>query len=421
MQIFDSEYFGYKNNELYCEGVSVKSITDALGTPAYIYSKKFFGDKYNEFKDAFKNVNNTLFFATKSNFNLNVIKIFSNLGSGIDVNSGGELFRALKAGFQPDKIIMSGVGKTDEEIKLAIENNILMLKAESLEEIHVIDEIARSLNKTASIAIRVNPDVDAKTHPYISTGLAENKFGISSKEAISIFVEASKLKNIKLAGIDMHIGSQIVSVEPFKEAVEKLAQFVLTLRENGVNVEHLDMGGGVGVRYKDENPFPISQLAEAIVPIVKKLNVDLFFEPGRFLTANAGVLIAKVLYTKQNGNKNFIVVDTAMTDLLRPSIYGAYHHIQPVSLNAERKDIIADIVGPVCESGDFLAKKREISKCKRGDLLSVMSAGAYGMAMASNYNMRRRPPEIIVDGDKYFVVRSRENYEHMLFDEKIML
>lgn len=420
MHYFNTEYFEYKNNELYCEEVPVQKIIEETETPAYIYSKKYFIDRHNEFKNAFSGVNNTLFFATKSNFNLNVMKIFADLGSGIDVNSGGELYRALKAGFPAERIILSGVGKTEDELKTAIANNLLMIKAESFEEIHVIDEIAGSLNKKASIAIRVNPDVDAKTHPYISTGLAENKFGIPSNETIGIFVEASKLKNIKVAGIDMHIGSQIVKLEPFKEAVEKLANMLSALRENGVNIEHLDMGGGIGVKYKDETPFAITELADAIIPTIKKLGVDLFFEPGRYLTANAGILAAKVLYTKKNGNKNFIVVDAAMTDLIRPSIYGSYHHIQPVVLENDRNDITADIVGPVCESSDFLAKSREITEVKRNELLAVMSAGAYGMVMASNYNMRRRPPEIIVDGNKYYITRSRETYEHMLYDEKIV-
>lgn len=421
MHYFNTEYFGYKNNELFCEEVPVKKIIEETETPAYIYSKKYFIDRYKEFKNAFNSVNNTLFFATKSNFNLNVMKIFSDLGSGIDVNSGGELYRALKAGFSPERIILSGVGKTEDELRLAIANNLLMIKAESFEEIHVINEIAGSLNKTASVAIRVNPDVDAKTHPYISTGLAENKFGIPSNETISIFVEAAKLKNIKVAGIDMHIGSQIVKIDPFKEAVEKLANNLLALRENGVQIEHFDMGGGIGVQYKDETPFAITELADAIIPTIKKLGIDLFFEPGRYLTANAGILAAKVLYTKKNGEKNFIVVDAAMTDLLRPSIYGSYHHIQPVVMQNDRNDIVADVVGPVCESSDFLAKKRDITEIKRNEYLAVMSAGAYGMVMSSNYNMRRRPPEIIVDGDRYFITRSRETYEHMLYDEKIVL
>lgn len=421
MHYFNTEYFGYKNNELFCEEVPVKKIIEETETPAYIYSKKYFVDRYKEFKSAFSSVNNTLFFATKSNFNLNVMKIFSDLGSGIDVNSGGELYRALKAGFSPERIILSGVGKTEDELRLAIANNLFMIKAESFEEIHVINEIAGSLNKTASVAIRVNPDVDAKTHPYISTGLAENKFGIPSNETISIFVEAAKLPNIKVAGIDMHIGSQIVKIDPFKEAVEKLANILLALKENGVQIEHFDMGGGIGVQYKDEIPFAITELADAIIPTIKKLGIDLFFEPGRYLTANAGILAAKVLYTKKNGEKNFIVVDAAMTDLLRPSIYGSYHHIQPVVMQNDRNDIVADVVGPVCESSDFLAKKRDITEVKRNEYLAVMSAGAYGMVMSSNYNMRRRPPEIIVDGDRYFITRSRETYEHMLYDEKIVL
>ena len=314
-------------------------------------------------------------------------------------------------------MIFSGVGKTVEEIKLGIEKEVIMLKAESVEEIYVINEIAKSLGKIAPVAIRVNPDVDAETHPYISTGLAENKFGVGTEDALSIFREFKNLSNIKFTGIDMHIGSQITKVTPYVSAVEKLAELFFQLKSEGLQLEHFDMGGGIGVVYKDENPFPIKDLANAVIPILQKLDCEVFFEPGRFLTANGGVLLTKILYTKKNHGKNFIVVDGAMTDLLRPSIYGAYHHIQPVDKNEGAKEITTDIVGPVCESGDFLAKKRDFVECKRNDHLAVMSGGAYGMAMASNYNGRRRPAEILIDGDKISVVRSRETFDYLLFDE----
>ncbi len=419
MKLFESDYFTYKNNQLYCDEIPVEEIIDSVGTPAFIYSKKFFTDRYNEFTKAFSGINHTIFYAVKSNSNLNVIKTFYDLGSGIDVNSAGEFYRAVKAGVSPGKMILTGVGKTAGEIKLGIENNVKFIKAESEQEVYLIDEIAGQLGKTAPLAIRVNPDVNPKTHPYISTGLAENKFGIDSKSAYKLFLKAAGLKNVKPLGIDMHIGSQITSVEPYKEAVEKLAGMFQKLKSEGLELTHFDIGGGMGVKYKDETPFTPEEFAGALLPILNGLDCEVSFEPGRYLTANGGILVTEVLYTKSNQKKNFIVVDAAMTDLLRPSIYGAYHHIQPAELNGTAKDITADIVGPVCESGDFLAKGREISGCKPGDKLAIFSAGAYAMVMASNYNGRRRPPEIIVDKDKFFVVRGRETYDHLLFDEEI--
>lgn len=420
MNIFDSFYFTYKSDELFCENVSVKKIISEVGTPAYIYSKNFFIDRYKEFTEAFKEIPHTIFFAAKSNFNLNVIKTFVDLGSGVDVNSEGELRRALLAGAVPQKIILTGVGKTINEIRLGLQKDLLMIKAESEEELNLINTIAGEMNKNARVAIRVNPDVDAQTHPYISTGLSENKFGIDSNLALSLFKDKNRFKNIVFTGIDMHIGSQITSIQPFAEAAEKLSQIYFELKKSGVKLEHFDVGGGIGIKYSNEETFSVKDFAKAISPILIKLDCHIFFEPGRFLTANGGILAAQVLYTKKNGEKNFIVTDTAMNDILRPSIYGAYHHIQPVEIHSERKEIVADIVGPVCESGDFLGRKRKIQESKRGEYLAVMSAGAYGMVMASNYNARRRPPEILVDGDKFSVIRSRETYEHLLFDEKVV-
>ena len=421
MEYFNSEYFIYKNNQLYCEDVSIEEIAKQFGTPTYIYSKKFLTDRYKEFERAFKDIKHTIFFACKSNFNLSVIKTLGNLGCGVDVNSEGELFRALKAGIKTNKIIFSGVGKTLNEIKLGLENNLLMIKAESLQEIELINEVAKSVGKTAPVAIRVNPDVDADTHPYISTGLAENKFGINTAEAFRIITEEKGLANIKFIGIDMHIGSQITSVKPYVEAVAKLSDLYLKLQNAGIKLAHLDLGGGIGVSYKNEKTFKVAELAEAIKPLLIKLDCDVFFEPGRFFTANSGVLVAQVLYTKKNNDKNFIVVDTAMNDLLRPSIYGAYHHIQPVKINGGRINFTADVVGPVCESGDFLAKDREFTENKQNEYLAIMSAGAYGMVMASNYNGRRRPAEVLVDGSSYKLVRSRETFEHLIYDEEELL
>jgi diaminopimelate decarboxylase len=419
MRHFKSNYFIYKNNILYCEGISIKEIVETAGTPVYIYSKKFFVDRYNDFNNAFKKLNHKVFFAAKSNFNINVIKIFSDLGAGIDVNSHGELIRALKAGAESETIIFSGVGKTPEEIKLAIQKNILMIKAESVQEIHLINEIAKNMRKVASVAVRINPDVNPKTHPYISTGLSQNKFGIDTKTALNIYKKFKDFKNIRFTGIDMHIGSQITKVEPFLEAVDKMVDVFKRIKNYGVNLQHIDFGGGYGVTYNDEKVIPLKKLADLIIPKLNDLDCDIFFEPGRFLTANGGILVTRVLFTKKNGRKNFVIVDSAMNDLLRPSIYRAYHHIQPVLKKASR-DIKADIVGPVCESGDFFAKDRKITNVKTRNLLAIMSAGAYSMVMSSNYNGRRRPPEVIVDGSKFFVARNRETYQHLLYDEKII-
>jgi len=419
MEYFKSKYFTYKNNKLFCENVSLENIAEEIDTPTYVYSKKFFVDRYLEFEDAFKAKKHKIFYASKANFNMSVTKLFYGLGAGVDVNSAGEFYKALKAGVSPKVMLLTGVGKTDEEIKLGLEKNVKLIKAESLEEIYVINSIAKELNKVAPLAIRVNPNVDPVTHPYISTGLAENKFGIDETVALDIFREASKLSNINLVGIDMHIGSQITTVQPYVEAITKLVDIEQTLRTEGITIEHIDVGGGVGVYYKDEKPFTPKEFADAILPVLERTDCEIFFEPGRFLTANGGCLVSKVLYTKSNLDKNFLVVDASMTDMLRPSIYKAYHHIQPID-KTNVKDIIADVVGPVCESGDFLGKKRIITKCKRDDLIAVMSAGAYGMVMSSNYNARRRPAEVLVDGDKFSVIRERETFEQLMEGEKLI-
>ncbi len=421
MDYFNSKYFTYSSdNTMQCENVPINEIINKTGTPVYIYSKKFFEDRYKEFTNAFKEIKHKIFYSVKANFNLNVIKTFYNLGSGIDVNSEGEFYRAFKAGVDPKKMLMAGVGKTADEIRLAIEKDFIMIKAESSEEIELINEIAGKLKKKAKVGIRVNPDVDPKTHPYISTGLSQNKFGIASSEAEQIFKNYKKYQNISFVGIDMHIGSQITTVEPFAEAIEKLSEFYFKIKSYGIKIEHFDIGGGVGVTYNNEKSFELSEFANAVVPKLKKLDCEIFFEPGRFLVGNGGILVTEVLFNKKNKNKNFIIVDAAMNDLLRPSIYSAYHHIQPVEISTSDKDIVADIVGPVCESGDFFAKDRTISETKREKYLAVMSAGAYSIVMSSNYNARRRPAEVMVDGNKFNVIRSRETFDHLLYGEKLI-
>jgi diaminopimelate decarboxylase len=284
----------------------------------------------------------------------------------------------------------------------------------------LINEIAGKLKKKAKVGIRVNPDVNPLTHPYISTGLSQNKFGITSGEAEKIFKEYEKYPNISFTGIDMHIGSQVTTVEPFAEAVDRLSEFCFRIKSYGIKIKHFDIGGGIGVTYNNEKSFGISEFAEAIVPKLKKLDCEVFFEPGRFLTANGGILVTKVLFNKKNNDKNFIIVDAAMNDLLRPSIYSAYHHIQPVEISRTDKDLVADIVGPVCESGDFLAKERTISKIKPGKYLAIMSAGAYSMVMSSNYNARKRPAEVLVNGKQFNIIRDRETFDHLLFNEKVL-
>lgn len=420
MQYFETDFIKYKNNELFIEEVEVEKLGKEFGTPLYVYSKNHFIKQYNDFKNAFSSINHKIFYAMKANFNLSIINTFVKLGSGIDANSEGELFRALKTGIDPSKIILTSVGKTKNEIKLGIENNVLMIKAESEEEIELINKIAGELKRTASVAIRVNPDVDAKTHPYISTGLSSNKFGINSETALSIYKKRSNYNNIQFVGIDMHIGSQITAIEPFVEAIEKLTELYFQIKKDGLTLKHFDVGGGIGVSYNHEQSFTISDFAQKTNPLFKKLECEIIFEPGRFLTANGGILLTEVLYNKKNGNKNFIIVDAGMNDLLRPSIYQAHHHIQPIIKNLNSKDIIADIVGPVCESGDYFARNREITESKSGEFLAIMSAGAYGMVMSSNYNARRRPAEILVDKDKYSVIRSRETFDHLILDEKII-
>lgn len=419
MQYFETEFIKYRDGELFIEEVPLKKLADDYGTPLYIYSKNHFINQYKDFTNAFKGIKHSIFYAMKANFNLSVINTFVQLGSGIDVNSEGELYRALKTGVHPHKIILTGVGKTKNEIKLGILRDLLLIKAESVEEVELIDKIAGELKRTARVAVRVNPDVDPKTHPYISTGLANSKFGVNTKTAWEIYSRRNEFKNIKFTGIDMHIGSQITSFEPFVESVRKLAEMYCELKKDGLKLEHFDVGGGIGVKYRDEETFTIDEYAENLLPCFKKLDCEIIFEPGRYLTANGGILLTEVIYNFSNGDKRFIIVDAAMNDLLRPTIYHAYHHIQPVIKDESRDKIVADIVGPICETGDYFAKDREINQTKIGDLLAIMSSGAYGMVMASNYNGRRRPPEILIDDDKIFVTRSRETFDYMLYDEKI--
>lgn len=412
--------FHYRGNKLFCGNVCVADIAGKFGTPVYIYSAAHFREQYNAFTRAFKKIQHRVFYAVKSNANLSVIREFHKLGAGMDVNSEGEMLRAMKAGVKGGDMILTGVGKTAAEIKAGLEQGVTMIKAESKDEIALINRIAGQMGLSAPVAIRVNPDVNPQTHPYISTGLSENKFGISKPLALNIYKNPQEFPNVRFTGIDMHIGSQITTTAPFKEAVEKLAEVYFEVKRSGLRLEHFDIGGGIGIRYEDETPFTPQELAAVITPALKELDCEIFFEPGRYLTGNGGILVVKVLYIKEAEDKHFIVTDGAMNDLLRPSIYDAYHHVQPLTLRDE-PEVVTDVVGPVCESGDFFTRKRPLQTPEHDELLAVMSAGAYGMVMSSNYNARRRVPEVMVDGKNFRLIRSRETYDHLLYDEADLL
>jgi len=411
-------HFHYQGKDLYCEEVPVAAIAKAAGTPFYLYSHATLVQHFHAFDGAFEGVRHLTCFSMKSNSNLAVLKLFASLGGGVDIVSGGELFRALKAGVNPKKIVYSGVGKRDEDLKYSLSSDILMFNIESSQELMRLNDIAGSMDKKARIAIRVNPDVDPKTHPYVSTGLRENKFGIDIKEAPEQYTIASSLKNIEVLGVSCHIGSQLTQVEPFVDAVEKLMKLVRHLEKADIHISFLDLGGGLGITYEHEEPPHPRDYAGAIKKMVSSANLTLVFEPGRVIVGNAGILVAKVLYIKSTSEKNFFVVDAAMNDLMRPSLYNSYHAIQPV-LKKNRKKVKVDIVGPICESGDFLAKEREIDAFDPGDLLAVMSAGAYGFSMSSTYNSRPRVPEVMVRGDRFYTIRDRETYEDLVRGERI--
>ncbi|MBI5559827.1 MAG: diaminopimelate decarboxylase [Deltaproteobacteria bacterium] len=411
-------FFNYRGNRFYAEGVPVERIAKEAGTPVFIYSQKTLKRHYRAFDGAFKGVRRLICYSVKANSNLSVLKTFAKMGSGFDIVSRGELFRVLKAGGDPSKVVFSGVGKRDDEIEYGIRKNILMFNVESAQELRAIDSIAKRLKKRVCVAIRVNPGVNPKTHPYIATGFKKNKFGIEAKEALKEYVYAKEnLKNLSLTGVDCHIGSQITEIAPFIDALKKTRNVVETLRREGLDIRYLNMGGGLGITYGDETPPHPSRYGKEVVMGTKGLDVTLIFEPGRNLAGNAGILVTKVLYTKKGTLKNFIVTDAAMNDLPRPSLYGSYHAIKPVVMPGGKKEITADIVGPVCESGDFLARDRDITEVKPGDLISVMSAGAYCFSMSSNYNSRPRAAEVMVLGRRFFVVREREVAEDLIKGE----
>ena len=410
--------FTHRNDEMYCEDVPVRDIVDAVGTPVYVYSLARLRDAFRAFDDAFADTRRLVCFSVKANSNLAVLRSFVNEGSGFDIVSGGELFRVLEAGADPGKVVFSGVGKTREEMEYALRSGVLMFNVESEQEMEALDRVAGGMGVAAPVSFRINPDVDPKTHPYIATGMKQSKFGIGVGPAAEAYRRAVSLPHVKVVGVDCHIGSQLTSTRPFSDAAARVRAFIDALPQGGADIRYVDLGGGLGIRYDHEEPPEPGEYARALVDAVRGLDVTLVLEPGRSLVGNAGVLVTRVLYLKRTEAKNFVVVDGAMNDLVRPALYGAFQSIRPV-FRREAEPMTADVVGPICESGDFLARDRSIPTPAQGDLLAVMSAGAYGFTMASNYNTRPRAPEVLVDGGGFAVVRERETLESLVAGEKI--
>jgi diaminopimelate decarboxylase len=411
-------YFNFKNNDFYCEDTSLRSLAEKWGTPLYLYSHRTLCRHFEVFDSAFERYPHLVCFSVKANSNLALLKIFITQGGGADVVSGGELFRVLKAGIDPKKVVYSGVGKTEEEISFALEAGILMFNIESSEELKVINQQAKELHTKAPISIRVNPDIDPKTHPYISTGLKKNKFGIDLPRSLEEYRFARSLEHIEIIGVDCHIGSQITETGPFVEALRKVKTLISALRQEEIAIKYLDLGGGLGITYAEEVPPHPHEYAQAILNEIQGQALTLILEPGRVIVGNAGVLVTKVLYTKTTQEKNFVIVDAGMNDLIRPSLYNAYQEVIPIAKTTEER-YTADIVGPICESGDFLARDRVMTKVQKGNFLAIMSAGAYGFAMSSNYNSRPRPAEVLVAGKESFLIRQRESFEDLIRGETI--
>lgn len=408
----------YQQGRLAIEEVSTQQLVQQYGTPLYVYSKKAVLEAYQAYSDSFAEIDHQICYAVKANSNLAVLKVLAEAGAGFDLVSSGELARVLAAGADPSKIVFSGVGKTVAEMKAALQAGIGCFNVESLSELDTLNAVAAELQMKAPISIRVNPDVDAKTHPYISTGLKDNKFGISHDVAINAYKHADSLEHLNIVGIDCHIGSQLTEIDPFVGALDKVCELIESLKQEGIELEHVDLGGGLGVIYIDEQVAEVSEFANALLPKLKQLGLKVFFEPGRSIVANAGVLLTKVEVLKPTEHKNFAIVDAAMNDLIRPALYQAEMAVIPMSSDPKvgTEEQSWDIVGAVCETGDFLAKKRLLSLAV-GDILAITGAGAYGFVMSSNYNSRPRPAEVMVSGDKHQVVRKRETIEQLFETE----
>jgi len=408
-----------ESSQYFIEDVKLTDIAQKFGTPAYVYSKKHILDQINFLQNALSDIDHLICFAVKANSNLSILKLFKECGCGFDIVSGGELQRVLTVDSLNSKIVFSGVGKSVSEIEMALNNNILAFNVESEEELFRINDISQRLSKIAKVSIRVNPNVDAKTHPYISTGLKDNKFGIDETSAIKLYKKAAKLDHIKITGIDCHIGSQLTDLSPFEDAFIKLASLIDELESNQIAIEHIDIGGGIGISYNNEDISPIDFYVQMIKKYLLKYNKKIILEPGRFLIGKAGLMLTNVEYIKKSEHKNFVLVDAAMNDLMRPSLYNAFHEVINLSNTQDSNDIF-DIAGPICETGDFLAKDRNIN-ANQGDILAIMDAGAYGFSMSSNYNSRPKIPEVMVDKDEFYLIRERENFSDLIAHEEKFL
>ena len=423
-------HFEYRDNELYVDDVLVESIADQYGTPCYIYSLTAILENFRALDGAFKEVEHLTCYSVKANSNVAILKALQAEGAGFDVVSGGELRRALAAGADASAIVYAGVGKTSEELNFALDQGILMFNVESVEELLVIEELAGELGRTAPVALRINPDVDPHTHHHITTGKKGTKFGLDPSAAVKILEEAKQMRSVRIAGLHMHIGSQIVDARPYGEAIERLAALAQTAHHMGHDIEYLNAGGGFGIQYEVEEPPPAVAFAEQILPAVKECGCKLLLEPGRYIVGNAGILATRVEYVKRSDDKRFVITDAAMNDLMRPTLYDAYHSIWPASSPVDTHLLWeeggtaalanleeADVVGPVCETGDYFAKDRYLPEVSRGDVLAIFSAGAYGMSMSSNYNSRCRAAEVLVEGDQVRLIRRRETFEDLISEE----
>lgn len=410
-------FFEYKDGQLFAEGVPAAELAKQYGTPLYVYSAATLRRHFKAFDSAFDGLPHITCYSVKANSNLSLLGLLKDCGAGMDIVSGGELHRALAAGVPASKIVYSGVGKREAEMRQALAADILMFNVESMGELERLSAVASDMGKTARISLRINPDVDPKTHPYISTGLKKNKFGMDIEQSLAAYAKAVTLPNIEPVGIDCHIGSQLTTLEPFMEALDRIIRFYDRLKGMGIHIEYLDLGGGLGITYNEEEPPHPAEFGKALTGVLKDHPMTLILEPGRVIAGNSGILLTEVVYTKKTPSKDFIIVDAAMNDLVRPSLYGSFHGIKEVAPKG-RQVLNVDVVGPICESGDFLARDRDIPAVEAGELLAVFSAGAYGFTMSSNYNSRPRAAEVLVDGDKVVLARKRETYDDLIALEK---
>ena len=413
------DHFNYKDGALYCEDVAISELAKTYGTPLYVYSRATLERHWHAFDNALEGHDHLVCYAVKANSNLAVLNVLARLGSGFDIVSGGELERVLRAGGKPERIVFSGVGKQRDEMQLAIDHDIHCFNVESEQELERLNQVAAQNNKTVRVSFRVNPDVDAKTHPYISTGLKENKFGIGFRDAERVYLKASTLSHIDVIGIDCHIGSQLTDLSPYIDALDRLLDLIRGLQEKGIIIRHLDLGGGLGIRYREETPPLPAEWAAALRDRLQGFDGTVVVEPGRAIAGNAGVLVSRVDYIKQSEDKNFAIIDAAMNDLIRPALYSAWQDIIRVEQASDAPERVYDVVGSICETADFLGKDRSL-QLEQNDLLAIRSSGAYAFTMSSNYNSRRRAAEVMVDGDKHYCVRERENIEDLLRGESIL-